>query len=63
MSGGAGAQAHVPAAGGVQHRAGPALHQEAHGHADLHDDQGDRALRPGQGARDQQPCAQGGHQQ
>ena len=63
MLGGPGAQAHLPAPGGVQHCAGPALHQEADRHADLHHDQGDGQVRPGQGARDQQPCAQGGHQQ
>ena len=36
-----GAQTHLPAAGGVQHRGRPALHQEADRHANIDHDQSD----------------------
>ena len=35
-----GTQTHLSAPGGLHHCAGPAVHEEAHGHADQHHDQG-----------------------
>lgn len=49
-----GAQAHLSAVGGVQHRCRTTLHQETDGHANVDDDQGDCPLGARSRARDQQ---------
>lgn len=49
-----GAQAHLPAPGGLQHSPGTEMYQEVDRHADVDHDQGHGQVRPGQGEGDQQ---------